>query len=129
MPTNNKILLGGKVSDASHSWIDFMANHKRSLDHHLNDGEAVAEWINFCIYALWVTKHVTGFCGTNRQLHCRRKVQVDALCPHEGCRARGVKESMMHILTCPAPEQHEAFCESVNTLDQWMEQVDTAPAL
>ena len=80
------------------------------------------------LFALWVTKHVTGFCGTNHQLF-HRGARTDDLCPHPECRASQTAESIAHVLTCPAPIRREAFKASITGLAAWLQSVETEPWL
>eukprot|EP00984_Skeletonema_dohrnii_P025421 scaffold14581_cov86-Skeletonema_dohrnii-CCMP3373.AAC.2 len=50
------------------------------------------------MFRVWVTKHVSHFCGTNRQLS-RNDPTVSNTCPSCGC----INEDTSHVVRCPSP--------------------------
>ncbi len=68
------------------------------------------------MFAIWVTKHVSGFNGTNRQLS-RFQSEIVNKCPCCGHN----DESPAHITRCANPGRREVFEKSVETLLDWME--------
>ena len=71
-----------------------------------------------------VTKHVSHFCGTNRQLS-RMDPSVANVCPCCGA----MDETTSHIVRCPSQGRTALFHNSVSELVEWLEEVDTDPFL
>ena len=69
------------------------------------------------MFALWVTKHVSGFSGTNRQLS-RIDASIANKCPCCG----QINESTGHITRCKNPGRTRVFKKSVEMLMDWMEE-------
>ena len=68
------------------------------------------------MFRTWVTKQVSHFCGTNRQLS-RIDPEVINKCPNCGC----VDESPSHITKCLDSGRTEMFAESVKELETWLQ--------
>ena len=68
------------------------------------------------MFRTWVTKHVSGFCGTNRQLSC-----IDASIVNKCPCCGKMDESTAHITRCTNPGRRRVFQHSVNGLLDWME--------
>ncbi|KAL3788945.1 hypothetical protein HJC23_000229 [Cyclotella cryptica] len=68
------------------------------------------------MFNLWVTKHVSGFSGTNKQLSRYDGTTVNR-CPCCGHN----DESTAHITRCLNPGRQRIFQQSVDTLLDWME--------
>jgi hypothetical protein len=68
------------------------------------------------MFNLWVTKHVSGFSGTNKQLSRYDGTTVNR-CPCCGHN----DESTAHITRCLTPGRQRIFKQSVDTLLDWME--------
>ncbi|KAL3780888.1 hypothetical protein HJC23_009934 [Cyclotella cryptica] len=69
------------------------------------------------MYTLWVTKHVSGFNGTNRHLS-RIDNSIVNRCPCCG----EADESTAHITRCLNPGRQRVFQQSVDTMLDWMEE-------
>jgi hypothetical protein len=68
------------------------------------------------MFNLWVTKHVSGFNGTNRQLS---RFQDDIT---NKCLCCGHKDkSSSHVTRCPNPGRWKIFRKTVDSLLDWME--------
>jgi hypothetical protein len=67
------------------------------------------------MYRVWITKHVSGFCGTNKQLS-RMDSSVTNKCMCCGRR----DEDKRHISRCPDPGRSTLFAQTVNDLIKWM---------
>jgi hypothetical protein len=80
------------------------------------------------LYAMWMTKQASRFCGTNQQLQ-RRRERASALCPHPCCSEQGIIEDGKHIMLCQAPERRYALRESTEELEIWLNKMDTEPGL
>ena len=76
-------------------------------------------------FRLWVTKHVSKFCATNKQLFRMRQAPSPA-CP---CCDEDVQEDTRHQLHCSDPKRYELLIEGVEELEQWLTTVDTDPVL
>jgi hypothetical protein len=72
------------------------------------------------MFRTWVTKHVSGFCGTNRRL-AHWDDSVDNICACCGCQ----DESTAHLTRCRNKGRQLMFAESVNQLRVWMEHNDS----
>ena len=68
------------------------------------------------MFSTWVTKHVSHFCGTNRQLSRIKGSGVLNVCPSCGC----PDESSSHITKCQESGQTAMFEESVRELESWL---------
>lgn len=68
-------------------------------------------------YQMWLTKHVSGFCGTNSVMQ-KRKTRFDSICPC--CKLPGIKEYSRHQLVCNDQRRLEQWEEDVNKLDKWL---------
>ena len=67
------------------------------------------------MYRVWITKHVSGFCGTNKQLsRMQSSTQNRCMC----CCRRG--EDRLHITRCPDPGRSAMFNQTVEDLINWM---------
>jgi hypothetical protein len=69
------------------------------------------------MFSLWVTKHVSGFSGTNRQLS-RIDMSIVNKCPCCG----QVDESKAHITRCTNLGRQRVFQQSTDTMLDWMEE-------
>jgi hypothetical protein len=67
------------------------------------------------MYRVWLTKHVSGFCGTNKQLS-RMSSSMDNKCMCCG----GKNEDKLHITRCPDPGRTTLFTQTVLELIEWM---------
>jgi hypothetical protein len=67
------------------------------------------------MFQTWLTKHVSGFCGTNRHLS-RIDDTVVNTCPCCG----HSDESVAHITRCPDPGRQTALSHAVDNLTQWL---------
>ena len=76
------------------------------------------------MFRVWVTKHVSYFCGTNRQLS-RMDPSVANVCPCCGA----MDETTSHIVRCPSQGRTCLCHNSVSDLVEWLEEVDTDPFL
>ena len=72
------------------------------------------------MFRIWVTKHVSHFCGTNRQLH-RINPDIKNECPSCGCR----NEDTAHITRCCDEGRTTMFHSSVDELERWLYKVNT----
>ena len=77
-------------------------------------------------FRLWVTKHVSKFCATNKQLFRMRKINSPA-CPC--CGDDEIQEDTRHQLHCRDPKRYELLVEGITDLEQWFLEVDTEPNL
>ena len=67
------------------------------------------------MYRVWITKHVSGFCGTNKQLsRMQTSTQNRCMC----CCRQG--EDRLHITRCPDPGRSAMFNQTVEDLINWM---------
>ena len=76
------------------------------------------------LYRVWVTKHTSRFCGTNRQL-ARIDSSVKNVCPSCGCR----NESSTHLTRCSDPVRVQMFELTVGDLVTWMRSTKVDGAL
>jgi hypothetical protein len=72
------------------------------------------------MFSVWVTKQVSGFCGTNHMLSVMYGDVVDR-CPNCG----HVPEKSSHIPLCRDPGRTLMFRRSVDTLVTWLEKQQT----
>ncbi len=73
---------------------------------------------------VWITKHVSGFCGTNKHLS-----RVDKS-HNSRCNCCGAQEeSTQHITRCTNPGRTKMFHETVSDLVHWMRQKNGHPLL
>ena len=76
------------------------------------------------MFRSWITKHVSHFCGTNRQLS---KIDTTVM---NVCLSCGMpNESTSHITRCGDPGRTRMFQESVEELVSWLRLKRTNPAL
>ena len=75
-------------------------------------------------HKIWITKHVSGFCATNKMMH-RRGHEDHAQCPC--CKVAGTVETTRHQARCPDPERILLWEDSVNDLKKWLSEKDTDP--
>ena len=71
------------------------------------------------MFRVWITKHVSSFCGTNRQLS-RIDPTIENICPCCG----QPDEPTSHINRCEDPFKH-----SVLELEDWLKSANTDPIL
>jgi hypothetical protein len=76
------------------------------------------------LYKLWMSKHVSGFFGTGKMMK-HWGFWEDQRCP---C-CHHVKEDKAHLLTCPESSCVEKWADSVRGLQEWLQEMDTAPDL
>jgi hypothetical protein len=74
------------------------------------------------LYRLWMSKHVSGFFGIGKMMkHWNFWTHQKCPCCHH------VKEDKHHLLTCPEPSCVAKWADSVHGLQEWLQEVDTAP--
>jgi hypothetical protein len=76
------------------------------------------------MFGVWVTKQVSGFCGTNHMLNTIYGTEAD-ICPN--CSA--TPERATHIFACRDPGRSAVFYSSVDALLEWMRSQKTDPEL
>jgi hypothetical protein len=76
------------------------------------------------LYKLWMSKHVSGFFGIGKMMK-HWGFWEDQRCP---C-CHHVKEDKAHLLTCPESSCVEKWADSVRGLQEWLQEMDTAPDL
>jgi hypothetical protein len=76
------------------------------------------------MFTCWIAKHVSHFCGTNRQLS-KMDGSVKNICPSCG----RPDESTSHITRCSDPGRLASLRAAVEDLSDWMEDNDTEPSL
>ena len=76
------------------------------------------------MFTTWIAKHVSHFCGTNRQLS-KMDGSVKNICPSCG----HPDESTSHITRCSDPGRLASLRAAVDDLSEWMEENDTDPYL
>ncbi len=76
------------------------------------------------MFTSWIAKHVSHFCGTNRQLS-KMDSCVKNICPSCG----RPNESTSHITRCSEPGRLASLRAAVEELSDWMEDNDTDPYL
>ena len=77
-------------------------------------------------FNLWISKHVSGFCGTNKMLY-KRKQSSSPYCPV--CKHPNIEESTRHQALCRDTYRQQIWIDSVSHLDKWLAKVDTHPTL
>lgn len=75
------------------------------------------------LYRMWVTKHVTGWCGTNRKLYLWDQ-REDDICP---CCDTGSVERPRHLITCPSPHLLDTWEARIDGLSAWFIETETSP--
>ena len=76
------------------------------------------------MWSVWVTKHVSGFCGTNHMLNVIHGDVIDK-CPSCG----HTPEKATHVVLCRHPTRTAAYYESVDRFAEWMQRERTCPEL
>ena len=76
------------------------------------------------MFRIWVTKHVSHFCGTNRQLN-RIDKTVSNVCPSCGRE----NEDTHHITTCSDPGRKQMLRDSIDDLKSWLLDAGTDPVI
>lgn len=71
----------------------------------------------------WVTKHVSGFCGTGKMMH-RWKKRESAKCPR--C---DQDEDAEHVWICQGSGANEVWDQSISNLREWLKEQKTNPIL
>lgn len=79
------------------------------------DGVSAAMEVYPRMFRVWVTKMVSHFCGTNRQLS-RIDPEIENMCVCCGC----ADESSQHITRCLDEGRTAMFEESVDILVEWL---------
>ena len=77
-------------------------------------------------HKIWITKHVSGFCATNKMMY-KRGLEDHTQCPC--CKIPGIVETTRHQAKCNDPERMLLWKDSVNDLKQWLPEKDTDPNL
>ena len=77
-------------------------------------------------HKIWITKHVSGFCATNKMMF-KRGLEDHTKCPC--CNLPGIVETTRHQVKCTDPERILLWKDSVNDLKQWLSEKDTDPNL
>ncbi len=98
----------------------------KSKHFHLVDWENVHRTIISLprMLQVWITKHVSGFCGTNTHLSLLHTTHTNR------CQCCGSpNETTQHITRCPDPGRVKMFNETVQTLIQWMDSKNSYPPL
>ena len=75
-------------------------------------------------HKIWITKHVSGFCATNKMMY-RRGHEDHTTCPC--CLNPDISESARHQARCMDPERIVLWKDSVEDLNQWLTEKDTEP--
>jgi hypothetical protein len=76
------------------------------------------------LYRLWMSKHVSGFFGMGKMMkHWDFWDHQKCPCCHH------IKEDKNHLLTCPETSCVEKWADSIQGLQEWLQEVDTAPAI
>ena len=75
-------------------------------------------------HKIWITKHVSGFCATNKMMH-RRGHEEHSRCPC--CHSPDIRETTRHQARCLDPERIILWNDSVDELNQWLTKKDTEP--
>jgi hypothetical protein len=68
------------------------------------------------MFGVWVTKQVSGFCGTNHMLNTIYGTEAD-VCPNCGTSP----ERATHVFACRDPGRASVFYSSVDSLLEWMQ--------
>ena len=76
-------------------------------------------------YRLWATKHVSGFCATNKMLSYRTPSHTTK-CP---CCQEVAVEDTHHQVHCTDPQRISLWNDRTQVLDDWLLEHDTEPAL
>lgn len=76
------------------------------------------------LYRLWVTKHVSGFCGVGKMMKIMQFWEHDK-CPC--CQEPG--ETTFHVVWCPDKGMANQWEDSMEELEMWMSEEDTDPDL
>jgi hypothetical protein len=71
----------------------------------------------------WVTKHVSGFCGSRKMLH-RWKKCADAICP----RCESVEDAQ-HVWKCQGRGANDVWEKSIEQLREWLMREKTLPIM
>ena len=74
------------------------------------------------MFRTWITKHSSGFCGSNRLLS-KIDHTIENTCPCCGCH----DESVAHLTRCRDPGRQLAFKQSIDILTAWMTETHTDP--
>eukprot|EP00956_Cyclotella_meneghiniana_P012231 scaffold17380_cov52-Cyclotella_meneghiniana.AAC.2 len=77
------------------------------------------------MFKVYITKHVSHFHGTNRQLSLDKSQEVDNVCPCCGCK----NESTGHITRCPDDVRTAMFYESADLLLDFLHETQIDPRL
>ena len=77
------------------------------------------------LFCMWVTKHVTGWCGTNRKLY-QWDLRDDCICP---CCDTGAIERPRHLMICPSPQLQETWETRMEGFSEWCIETDTSPEI
>jgi hypothetical protein len=101
-------------------------NIVRARHFHLVDWESLGRAMQKLpqMYRVWVTKHVSGFCGIHKHL-VRMQSTESACCPCCGSKI----ETTRHITQCCDPGRTQMFEESTQELVSWMTQQCGLPEL
>jgi hypothetical protein len=76
------------------------------------------------LYRMWMSKHVSGFFG------CGKMMKHWGFWSHSRCPCcEHIKEDKAHLLTCPASSCIATWLQSVQGLEEWMEEVNTHPEI
>ena len=76
------------------------------------------------LFNLWKMKQVSGFCGISKNMK-RWGFWEDSCC----LSCDELREDEEHILYCPHHDRVRAWREAVDGFEEWMAEVDTAPAI
>jgi len=68
-------------------------------------------------HKIWITKHVSGFCATNKMMY-KRGLEDHTQCPC--CKIPGIVETTRHQAKPNDPERMLLWKDSVNDLKQWL---------
>ena len=77
-------------------------------------------------HKIWITKHLSGFCGTNKCQNQRDKAHA-TICPC--CKNPDIVEDTRHILHCTDPLREELWSDSLKDLEKWLWSRLTEPTL
>ena len=77
-------------------------------------------------HRIWITKHVSGFCGTNHMLN-KRKSSHSTICPC--CKDPAIIENTFHQLHCTDIQRVELWEKCVKSLEKWLAFKQTSPLL
>ena len=73
-------------------------------------------------FSLWISKHVTGFCGVGKMMKYWAQWD-DNNCPCCGAEC----ETAQHVLVCNNETMVQEFSEALEVLEHWLIQKDTCP--